>query len=252
MAAQLFIQAAIHLVDLELAGHPIAENLPLQYKAVALERLLGTDGPLQHIAPQTDPIQLSEEYLERLRTQQPELADAKRARYQADYGLPPYDCHMITSDKALARFFEALVELGTPPKQGANWIMGQVLGALSARGLEPQEMKLTAPTLARLIALVGEGRLNRNTAVKVFEAVFDDDSDVEQYVKAHGLEQIGDEGLVAEVVARVLAANPQSAADYKGGREKAFGFLVGQVMRELKGKADPRVVNALLRRKLAE
>ena len=113
-------------------------------------------------------------------------------------------------------------------------------------------MKLTAPTLARLIALVGEGRLNRNTAVKVFEAVFDDDSDVEQYVKAHGLEQICDEGLVAEVVARVLAANPQSAADYKGGREKAFGFLVGQVMRELKGKADPRVVNALLRRKLAE
>ncbi len=198
------------------------------------------------------PIQLSEDYLERLRAQQPELADAKRARYQADYGLPPYDCHMITSDKALARFFEALVELGTPPKQGANWIMGQVLGALSARGLEPQEMKLTAPTLARLIALVGEGRLNRNTAVKVFEAVFDDDSDVEQYVKAHGLEQIGDEGLVAEVVARVLAANPQSAADYKGGREKAFGFLVGQVMRELKGKADPRVVNALLRRKLAE
>ena len=202
--------------------------------------------------PDIPPIQLSEEYLERLRTQQPELADAKRARYRADYGLPPYDCHMITSDKALARFFEALVELGTPPKQGANWIMGQVLGALSARGLEPQEMKLTAPTLARLIALVGEGRLNRNTAVKVFEAVFDDDSDVEQYVKAHGLEQIGDEGLVAEVVARVLAANPQSAADYKGGREKAFGFLVGQVMRELKGKADPRVVNALLRRKLAE
>ena len=202
--------------------------------------------------PDIPPIQLSEEYLEHLRTQQPELADAKRARYQADYGLPPYDCHMITSDKALARFFEALVELGTPPKQGANWIMGQVLGALSARGLEPQEMKLTAPTLARLIALVGEGRLNRNTAVKVFEAVFDDDSDVEQYVKAHGLEQIGDEGLVAEVVARVLAANPQSAADYKGGREKAFGFLVGQVMRELKGKADPRVVNALLRRKLAE
>ena len=202
--------------------------------------------------PDIPPIELSEEYLDGLRASQPELAEAKRERYQADYGLPAYDCQMITSDKVLADFFEALVSLGTPPKQGANWIMGEVLGALSAKGLEPKDMRLTAPTLARLIALVGDGKLNRNTAVKVFEAVFDDDGDVDQYVKDHGLEQVSDTGLVEGVVDKVLTANPQSVADFKGGKEKAFGFLVGQVMRELKGKADPKLVNALLRQKLAE
>lgn len=202
--------------------------------------------------PDIPPIELSEEYLEELRASQPELAEEKRARYQVDYGLPAYDCQMITSDKALADFFEALVALGTPPKQGANWIMGEVLGALSAKGLEPKEMRLTAPTLTRLIALVSEGKLNRNTAVKVFEAVFDDDGDVDQYVKDHGLEQVNDPGLVDGMVDKVLAANPQSVADFKGGKEKAFGFLVGQVMRQLKGKADPKLVNALLRQKLAE
>lgn len=197
--------------------------------------------------PDIPPIELSEQYLDGLRAAQPELAGAKRARYQREYGLPEYDCRMITSNSALARFFEALVELGTPPKQGANWIMGEVLGALSARSMEPRDMKLTPPTLARLIVLVGEGRLNRNTAVKVFEAVFDTDGDVDGYVREHGLEQVNDDGLVREVCARVLAAHPQSAADYQSGKEKAFGFLVGQVMRELKGKANPQAVNAALR-----
>ena len=201
--------------------------------------------------PDLPPIELSEEYLEDLRTAQPELGEAKRARYQAEYGLPEYDSQMITSDSVLARFFEDLVALGAPPKQGANWIMGEVLGALSTRAMEPKDMKLTAPTLARLIALVGEGKLNRNTAVKVFEAIFDTDGDVDAYVKEHGLEQVNDDGLVREAAAKVLEANPQSVADYKGGKEKAFGFLVGQVMRELKGKANPQSVNSILKELLS-
>ena len=146
--------------------------------------------------PDIPPIKLSQEYVDDLRAAQPELAEAQRARYQADYSLPEYDCQMITSDKVLAVFFEALVELGAPPKQGANWIMGEVLGALSQRAMEPKDMKLTPPTLARIIALVGEGKLNRNTAVKVFEAVFDTDGDVDTYVKEHGLEQVNDGDLV--------------------------------------------------------
>lgn len=202
--------------------------------------------------PDIPPIELTDEYLDTLRAAQPELGEAKRARYQADYGLPEYDSRMITSDKVLADFFEEMVALGTPPKQGANWIMGEVLGALSAKALEPKDMKLTARTLSRLITLVAEGKLNRNTAVKVFEAVFDDDGDVDAYVREHGLEQVSDTGLVEEVVAKVLAANPQSVADFKGGKEKAFGFLVGQTMRELKGKADPKVVNQVLREKLTQ
>ncbi len=200
--------------------------------------------------PDIPPIELTDEYLDGVRAAQPELAEGKRARYQAQYGLPEYDCKMLTSDKVLADLFEAAVALRADPKQAANWIMGEVLGALGERGMEPRDMKLTAPTLARLIALVAEGRLNRNTAVKVFAAVFDDDGDVDAYVAAHGLEQVRDTGLVSEVVERVLAANPQSVADFKGGREKAFGFLVGQTMRELRGKADPKLVNAALRRRL--
>lgn len=197
--------------------------------------------------PDIPPIELSEEYLDGLRDCMPEPAAAKRARYQAQYGLPEYDCRMITSAPPLSALFEGLVELGTPPKQGANWIMGEVLGALSARGLEPAQMVLTPPTLARLIALVGSGRLNRNTAVKVFEAVFDTDGDVDAYVAEHGLEQVNDDALVREVCARVLQSNPQSVADYRGGKDKAFGFLVGQVMRELKGRANPQTVNTALR-----
>ena len=200
--------------------------------------------------PDIPPIELTDEYLDGVRAAQPELAEGKRARYQAQYGLPEYDCKMLTSDKVLADLFEAAVALRADPKQAANWIMGEVLGALGERGMEPRDMKLTAPTLARLIALVAEGRLNRNTAVKVFAAVFDDDGDVDAYVAAHGLEQVRDTGLVSEAVERVLAANPQSVADFKGGREKAFGFLVGQTMRELRGKADPKLVNAALRRRL--
>ena len=202
--------------------------------------------------PDIPPIELSEEYLDELRASQPELAEEKRARYQADYSLPVYDCQMITSDKVLADFFEALVERGTPPKQASNWIMGEVLGALSAKGMEPGDMKLSPAALARIIALVEEGRINRNTGVEVFEAVFDNDGDVDAYVRERGLEQVGDTALVAAAVERALAAHPRSVADFQAGREKALGFLVGQVMRELKGRADPKLVNDLLRRALGE
>ena len=187
--------------------------------------------------PDLPPLELSEEYIDALRAAQPELAQAKRERYQREWGLPVYDTEMITSQKALADFFEETVALGAPAKQAANWIMGEVLGQLSAHGLE---------------ARVGEGKLNRNTAVKVFEAVFDTDGDVDAYVKDHGLEQVSDAGLVEAAVDQVLAANPKSVADFKAGKEKAFGFLVGQVMRLLKGQAAPAVVNQLLRDKLSQ
>ena len=159
---------------------------------------------------------------------------------------------MLTSQKALADFFEEVVALGADAKQAANWIMGQVLGQLSAHGLEAKDMKLTPATLAKLIALVQDGKLNRNTAVKVFEAVFADNGDVDAYIKEHGLAQVSDAGLVAAVVEQVLANNQKSVDDFKSGKEKAFGFLVGQVMRQLKGQAAPAVVNQVLREKLSQ
>lgn len=200
--------------------------------------------------PDIPPLDISEEYLEDIRRSQPELAEEKMTRYQKDHGLPVYDTQMLTGQKALADFFEACVSLGADAKQTANWIMGQVLGQLSAKGLEARDMALTPPTLVKLIDLVKTGRLNRNTAVKVFEAVFDADGDVEEYVKAHGLEQVNDPGALAAAVEKVFGENPQSITDFKSGKEKAFGFLVGQVMREMKGKADPQAVNTAVREKL--
>ena len=202
--------------------------------------------------PDIPPMELSEEYLEHVRAEIPEMAEAKMARYQRDWGLPVYDTRMITGQKALADFFEETVALGAAPKQAANWIMGEVLRQLSAQGLEAKDMTLTPGTLARLIELVQTGKLNRNTAVKVFDAVFVADGDVDAYVKEHGLEQVSDAGLVGRAVEQVFAANPKSIEDYRAGKEKAFGFLVGQVMRELKGRASPQVVNQTIREKLEQ
>ncbi|MCD7947189.1 MAG: Asp-tRNA(Asn)/Glu-tRNA(Gln) amidotransferase subunit GatB [Oscillospiraceae bacterium] len=200
--------------------------------------------------PDIPPLEISEEYLAALRAEQPELAEEKRLRYQRDYQLPPYDAAMITGQKALADFFEAAVALGADAKQVSNWIMGEVMRQLSVLGIEAKDMKFSPQTLARLIALVKDGKLNRNTAAKVFDAIFDTDGDVDAYVSAHGLEQVSDAGLVGKIVDAVFAANPKSIEDFKAGKEKAFGFLVGQVMRELKGQASPSVVNAAIREKL--
>ena len=202
--------------------------------------------------PDLPPVVLSQEYIQDIRDHLPELGEAKRRRYAQEYQLPEYDCQMVTSHPALAQFFEELIALGTPPKQGANWIMGEVLGALSARSLSPEGLTITPKTLARLIQLVGEGKLNRNTAVKVFEAVFDTDGDVDEYVSAHGLEQVQDVKLVENTVAQVLEGNPQSVADWRGGKEKAFGYLVGQTMRKLQGKADPQTVRRVLLERLGQ
>ena len=197
-------------------------------------------------------IDLSDAYLERLRAQQPELAHQKRARYMADWSLPEYDAQMLTSDKALAAFFEACVALGAQPKQASNWILGECLRRLSSDALEPSQLPLSPATLVRLIELVKEGKLNRNTAVRVFDVVFADDGDVDAYVTEHGLEQVSDAALVKTVVAQVLSNNQNSVSDYKSGKEKAFGFLVGQTMRELKGQASPQVVNEILREMLEQ
>ena len=202
--------------------------------------------------PDLPPVELNEEYLAEMKALQPEMAEEKLARYQSQFGLPRKDAELITGQKALADLFEHTVALGAEPKTVSNWIMGQVMGALKDRGVEADKMALTPATLARIIALVAEGALNRNTAVKVFDAVFDTNADVDTYVKEHRLTQVSDAGLVSAAVERVFSANPQSIADYKAGKEKAFGFLVGQTMRELKGQASPQAVNQAIREKLKQ
>ncbi len=202
--------------------------------------------------PDIPPMEITDEYLDSARQELPEMAQEKKRRYVAQFGLPEYDAGMITGQKALADFFEAAVALGGAPKELANWIMGEVLRTLKEKALEAKQMPLSPATLVKLLELVRQGKINRNTAVEVFAAIWDTDGDPEAYVQEHGLEQVSDAGLVESVVEQVFADNPKSIADYQAGKQKAFGFLVGQTMRQLKGKADPKVVNQVIREKLEQ
>lgn len=199
--------------------------------------------------PDLPPLVVEGEHLDRLCSEQPELPQEKCARYARDWQLGEYDCSVLTSKKPLAEFFEQTVALGAPPKQAANWIMGQVLRRLSADGLEVEEMPMTAQSLADIIRLVADGTINRNTAVEVFDAVFTGGDPIE-YVRTHHLEQTSDTEQIATVVEEVLAQNPKSVEDWLSGKEKAAGFLVGQAMRTLGGKAPPALVTDVVRQLL--
>ena len=178
------------------------------------------------------------------------MAQARKERYQREYGLSDYDAGLITGQKALVDFFEETVALGAPAKEAANWMLGDMMRRLKEEEQEVKDMKLTPANLAALIRLVAEGAINRNTASRVFRAIFPDNADAAAYVKEHGLEQVRDEGLVREAAARVLADNQAAADDYRSGNQKVLGFLVGQVMKELQGRADPKAVNRALREAL--
>lgn len=216
------------------------QSLPMRPKESLLEYRYLPD-------PDLPPLVFSENGLTRLREDLPQLPSEKRARYAADWSLPAYDCQMLTRDRALADYFEAVVAHGAPPKQAANWILSHVLRRLSSDGLTPEQIPLSPASLVRIVALVEEGALNRATAVAVFDAVFAQNGDPDAYVAAHGLRQISDPALLRDAAERVLAANEKSVSDYRAGKEKAFGFLMGQVMRELDGKASPTAAQALLR-----
>ncbi|MBQ3135686.1 MAG: Asp-tRNA(Asn)/Glu-tRNA(Gln) amidotransferase subunit GatB [Oscillospiraceae bacterium] len=199
--------------------------------------------------PDLPPLAVGEEWLTHLRAEQPELAHEKAARYARDWQLGEYDCATLTSRRGLAEFFEQVVALGAPPKQAANWIMGQVLRRLSADGLAVEEIPMSARSLADLIRLVEQGTVNRNTAVEVFDAVFTG-GDPAEYVRTHRLEQSSDTEQIASVAADVLAQNHKSVEDWLSGKEKAAGFLVGQTMRALGGKAPPALVGDVVRQLL--
>lgn len=200
--------------------------------------------------PDIPPLELSEEYLDGLRKEQPEMAEERKERYQKEYSLPEYDAGQITARKALVDFFEATVALGAPAKEAANWMLGEMMRRLKEEELEPKDMKLTPENLAALISMVEQGTINRNTAAKVFRAIFPDNADARAYVKEHGLEQVSDPTLVEHAVEEAFAENAAAVADFKAGNEKVLGFLVGQVMRRLKGKADPKTVNEAVRDRL--
>jgi len=197
--------------------------------------------------PDLTPICISQEWIDRILSQQPELPEQKRLRYISEYSLPQYDTNIITTYKALADLFEETVALTAMPKEVSNWIMGDLMKALNDSEKQPEDIDFSAKNLAKLIKLVDKGAINRNIAKKVFLEIFEKNIDPEQYVQEHGLQMVNDTSEVKAVIETILANNPQSVADFKSGKEKAFGFLVGQAMRELRGKADPALVNQLLK-----
>ncbi len=197
--------------------------------------------------PDLVPIVISDEWIARVKAAQPELRSEKLERYKKEFDIPEYDAEIITESKKTADLFEAAAAACGKPKKVANWIMVEVFRLMKETGTEPEDLTFSPENLAKLIDLVDAGTINGTVAKKVFEKIFTDNVDPEKYVEEQGLKTVSDEGALKEVVEQVIAANPKAVEDYKGGKEKALGALMGQTMRAMKGKADPGVVNQMLR-----
>lgn len=195
-------------------------------------------------------ITIDDEWKESIRATIPELPDAKKKRYAEEYGLSAYDAEVITSSIGLARLFEESLDYTKDAKAAANWIMGDLLGYLNANHLEVEQVKLTGKGLGEMIGLIEKGTISTKIAKTVFKTMLETGKAPQQIVEEQGLVQISDEGAILEIVDKVIAANPQSVADYKSGKQKAIGYLVGQVMKETKGKANPGLVNKLMAERL--
>ncbi len=197
--------------------------------------------------PDLTPIVVSDELLESIRQKQPEFRGEKMARYKAEYEIPDYDIQIITETKHMADLFERTVAICGQPKKVSNWLMVETLRLLKERGMDPEDIRFSPEHLAKLITLTDSKAINSSVAKEVFEVMFDKDIDPEQYVEEHGLKTVNDTGALKKTVEEVIAANPQSVEDYHNGKEKAIGFLVGQTMKTMQGKADPAAVNQLLK-----
>lgn len=197
--------------------------------------------------PDLVPVIISDEWFNEIKAKQPELRDEKMVRYKEQYGLPDYDIDIITANKKLADIFEETVSLGSSPKKVSNWLMVETMYLLKEKGMEPDKVTFSPANLAKLIKLTDERVINGNVAKEVFEKIFDEDIDPEAYVKENGLMSVSDEVELKAVIEKVIAANPKSVEDINSGKLKAMGFLVGQTMKEMKGKADPASVNKILK-----
>ncbi len=202
--------------------------------------------------PDLVPIHIDDEWISRVKETLPEMRPEKMERYRTEYGLPAYDAEMITASKRLSDIFEQTVAICGQPKEVANWLMTDTMRLLKENEMEPESLDFSPANLAKLIDLIHNNMINRTVGREVFEAVFKDDADPERYVEEHGLKVVTDEDTLRKTMEEIIAANPQSVADYRAGKKKAMGFIVGQTMRAMKGKADPAVVNTLAEELLSE
>ena len=197
--------------------------------------------------PDLVPVYISDEWLEQIRSRQPEFREAKMARYKEEFDIPEYDIGIITDSKHMADLFEETVAICKQPKKVSNWLMGETLRLLKEKNMDPEDIRFAPGNLAKLIGLVDAKAINSSVAKEVFEVMFEEDGDPEKYVEEKGLKTVNDEGALRKTIEEIIAANPQSVEDYHNGKDRAIGFLVGQTMKAMKGKADPAMVNQILK-----
>ena len=195
-------------------------------------------------------IKIEDSWLEEIRNNLPELPHEKKVRFISEYSLGQYEAEVLTGSKELAAFFEETYKYVNDSKLLSNWIMGDVLRRLKEEDMEIEALHIQPKDLADLILLVKDGKINNNTGKKVLKDMFDSGDSPEKIVKEQGLIQISDEGALEEIVEKILDANPQSIEDFKNGKDRAIGFLMGQIMKETKGKANPQMVNKMLLAKI--
>ncbi len=199
--------------------------------------------------PDLLPLELDPDWVAALRRALPELPDAKKARFVSDFGLSAYDAGILVAERETAEFYESVVE-GRDPKLAANWVIGEYFGALNRSGVEPSEAPVDAEKLGGPLDLIADGTISGRIAKEVFEAMWETGQDAAAIVAEKGLKQISDSGEIEAIVARIIADNPKQTEDFKSGNDKVIGWFVGQVMKASQGKANPGLVNKILRDKL--
>ena len=197
--------------------------------------------------PDLLPLSLDDDWLQRMRKNLPELAHEKRERYMRDFGLSEFEASVITGHTNISSLFETVADKSGQPREAAHLITGEIMRLMSATGTLPEELSLDAEKLAALLSLLVSGKINRSAFKEAVEAVFINDEEPEAYIAEKGLFMVSDDKAVSAAVAAVLSENPDAVTDYRAGREKAFGFLMGQVMRRLGGAGNPDIVRGLLK-----
>jgi aspartyl-tRNA(Asn)/glutamyl-tRNA(Gln) amidotransferase subunit B len=200
--------------------------------------------------PDLVPIVISDEWITQIKSRQPELRSEKLERYKKEFDIPQYDAEILTESKKMADIFEASTAICGKPKKVSNWLMVETLRLLKENSMEPEDIRFSPENLAKLVNLAEAGTINSSVAKEVFEKIFSQDIDPEKYVEENGLKTVNDENALKAVIEKVIADNPKSVEDYKGGKEKAIAFLVGQSMKAMKGKANPGMVNQMLKEAL--
>ncbi len=195
-------------------------------------------------------INLSDEYIENIRKNLPELPESRKQRYKEEYKLSEKDANIITASKYLSDLFENAIKICNNPKAVSNWIISDISRILNETEMDPIEIPFDANQLGKLVTLIDKGTISSSIGKKVLEELFENPRDPEEIIKEKGWIQISDESAIKEVVTKVLEANPQSIADYRAGKDKALGFLVGQAMKETKGKANPKMLNEMFLKEL--